>query len=191
MGRQGWTAALDGWVQIIRGPNEELPKGWAQQVSRSTEDEPRCRPRGGPTHSVDIEELGAIGDVQGLVMEVLKAELTIARTASKQPSVDVEIEQCRRFIARLERRIKELDKERMEERVLLAEAQKRLRPASGIRITGGVTSTNGRFVAVGAGALAEELQVRRAREGRCASSGQETVLPGWQLRIGKFNAPSL
>ena len=52
--------------------------------------------------------LEAMGDVKGPAVEVLKSELTKAKPASKQP-LDVEIEQCRKYSARGERRIKELD----------------------------------------------------------------------------------
>ena len=68
----------------------------------------------------------AMGDMHGLVVEVVKAELMKARTASKKPSVDVEINECRKFITTAERRIKELDTERAKECTLLAEAQEHL-----------------------------------------------------------------
>ena len=47
--------------------------------------------------------------------------------ASKKPSVEVEIDECRKFISRAERRIRELDTEREKEHVSLVEAQERLR----------------------------------------------------------------
>ena len=50
-----------------------------------------------------------LSGVVGPVVEVLKSELIKARAAAKQPAVDVEIDQCRKFIARSERRIKEMD----------------------------------------------------------------------------------
>ena len=70
--------------------------------------------------------LEAMGDVQGPAVEVLKTELTKAKSASKQPPLDVEIDQCRKYISRGERRIKELDAQRAEECALLTEAQERL-----------------------------------------------------------------
>ena len=70
--------------------------------------------------------LEAMGDVQGPALEVLKSELTKARAASKQPPLDVEIDQCRKYISRAEKRIKELDAQLEEESALLTEAQERL-----------------------------------------------------------------
>ena len=63
----------------------------------------------------------AMDDKHGPVVEVVKADLMKARTASKKPSVNVEINKCRKFITRAERRIKELDTERAKECTLLAE----------------------------------------------------------------------
>ena len=40
--------------------------------------------------------------MQGPPVEVLKAELTKARAAAKQPAVEVDVDQCRKFIARSE-----------------------------------------------------------------------------------------
>ena len=70
--------------------------------------------------------LEAMGDLQGPVVDVLKADLAKARAASKKPSVEVEIDECRKFISRAERRIRELDTEREKEKVSLVEAQERL-----------------------------------------------------------------
>ena len=70
--------------------------------------------------------LEAMGDVQGPAVEVLKSELTKARAATKQPPLNVEIDQCRKYISRAEKRIKELDAQREEESALLTEAQERL-----------------------------------------------------------------
>ena len=64
--------------------------------------------------------------MQGPAVEVPKSELTKARAASKRLAVEVEIDHCRKFIARLERRIRELDTQRAEECVLKTEAQERL-----------------------------------------------------------------
>ena len=59
-------------------------------------------------------------------MEVKKADLVKARAASKKPSVEVEIDECRKFISRAERRIRELDTEREKEQVSLVGAQESL-----------------------------------------------------------------
>ena len=89
--------------------------------------EPRCSPRDRPILSNQARE--SFGDDGGRArpaVEVLKAELTKARAAQKQPAVEVEVDQCRKFIARSERRIRELDTQRAEEGALKTEAQERL-----------------------------------------------------------------
>ena len=48
------------------------------------------------------------------------------RTASKRPPIDDEVEQCRKFITRSEKRVAELDAERAAEFSALAEAKGRL-----------------------------------------------------------------
>ena len=102
------------------------------------------------------KELEAMGD-EGPVVEVLKSELTKAKSASKQPPLDVEIDQWRKYVATGERRIKQLDSQRAEECALLTEAQERLKRlvnaqsranGSPSRIRGGyVTPANGEHVA--------------------------------------------
>ena len=49
-----------------------------------------------------------------------------ARLASKRPPIDVELEQCRKFISRSEKRVAELDAERSAEISALQEAKGRL-----------------------------------------------------------------
>ena len=102
-------------------------------------------------------------------MDVLKADLAKARAASKKPSVEVEIGECRKFISRAERRIKELDTEREKERVSLVEAQERLErlvdeqsrcpetPDTLPRVTSDRAPTNGQFVAVRARCFGERV----------------------------------
>ena len=67
-----------------------------------------------------------MSDCPGLVTDVLKQELEKARTASKRPPIDVEVEQCRKFITRSEKRVAELDAERAAEFSALTEAKGRL-----------------------------------------------------------------
>ena len=95
------------------GPKPRLSPDAAQEIAQSS--------------VTRLEKaLEAMGNVQGLAVEVVKSELTKARTASKRLAVEVEIDHCRKFIARSERRIRELDTQRAEECVLKTEAQERL-----------------------------------------------------------------
>ena len=139
-----------GWLQVIRGPRpraqqwpsaknvqtvqREVPGRWRQSKG-ATGNPQGPKPRLSPDAAREIAQssvtrlekaLEAMRDVQGPAVEVLKSELTKARAASKQPAVLVEIDQCRKFIARSERRIRELDTQRAEECVLKTEAQERL-----------------------------------------------------------------
>ena len=142
-----------GWLQVIRGPRprsqqwpsakakdpvttqREVPGRWRQSRGATVTSQvpkPRMSPdaaREKAQSSVARLEkaLEAMGDVVGPAVEVLKAELIKARAAAKQPAVDVEIDQCRKFIARSERRIKELDSQRAEESASMTEAQERLK----------------------------------------------------------------
>ena len=56
-------------------------------------------------------------------VEALKAELERTRDAAKRPPINVEVEECRKFIQRSEKRIQELDAERAAEAVALKEAK--------------------------------------------------------------------
>ena len=69
---------------------------------------------------------GVVVDVPGVATDVLKQELEKARLASKRPPIDVELEQCRKFISRSEKRVAELDAERSAEFSALKEAKGRL-----------------------------------------------------------------
>ena len=149
MGRRGWSAAPDGWVQIIRGPRPRKRCGQGQGATcqpftRSRQLQAVCSEflrADGASNSMNPDTaremaqctvvtferaLEAMGDVQGPAVEVMKTELTKAKSASKQPPLDVEINQCRKYVARGERRVKELDAQRAEECALLTEAQERL-----------------------------------------------------------------
>ena len=140
-----------GWIQILRGPRpksvqwplakdrhqpgpqEGVSGRWRQP--KSAKGAPSgSRPRINPDVAREMahtkvsrleKALEAMGDLQGPVVEALKADLVKARAASKKPSVEVEIDECRKFISRAERRITELDTER-EKEVALVEAQERL-----------------------------------------------------------------
>ena len=118
-----------GWAQRVSahpkpsaaGRAQRVPQGQHQRMNPDTAREmAQCT-------VVRLEKaLEATGDVQAPAVEVPKTELTKAKSASKQPPFNVEIDQCRKYIARGERRIKELDTQRAEECGLLTEAQERL-----------------------------------------------------------------
>ena len=59
-------------------------------------------------------------------MDALCAELKKAQSAATVPALDVQVEQCESFISRLQRRLAELDKQRVAEEELLTEARARL-----------------------------------------------------------------
>ena len=155
-------------------------------VSRpQTQDEPRC-PSSEAQSSLARpgQALGAMGNVPCLAVQVLKAEWTKARAASKQPAVDVEIDQCRNFIARSERRIKELDSQRAEECASMTQNRRsvsrgrwkhnREAPRFNHRIPGHKPADGqhvaGRKRCLGAGVAPGEANSRR----RHSASGQET-----------------
>ena len=130
-----WTSLPGGF----RFSGEARPEGvngrWRQ--SKSAKGAPQVGPRSRINPNVAREmahtkvsrlekALEAMGDLQGPVVEVLKADLAKVRAASKKPSVEVEIDECRKFISRAERRIRELDTEREKEHVSLLEAPERL-----------------------------------------------------------------
>ena len=72
------------------------------------------------------QALHLMSDCPGPAADVVKQELEKARAASKKPLIDVEVEQCRNFIGRVEKRVAELDAERAAEVKALTEAQDRL-----------------------------------------------------------------
>ena len=122
-----------GWGAACQPPNQKVPAaGRVQRVPqgrwRQTPivNPDKARKKAQSTVTRLEKALDAMGDVQGPAVEVLKSELTKARAASKQPPLDVEIDQCRKYISRAEKRIKELDAQREEESALLTEAQERL-----------------------------------------------------------------
>ena len=140
MVRKGWQSVdvPSGWIQVLQGPRpksvqwplardrlQPAPVGvsWRWRQPKSAQGEPPVRPR--PRVNPDEKALEAMVDLQGPVVDVLKADLAKARAASKKPTVEAEIGECRKFI-RAERRIEELDTEREKERVSLVEAQERL-----------------------------------------------------------------
>ena len=70
--------------------------------------------------------LEVMGDTDGPVVVCLKEELEKARNVAKQRPLQQEVEECRKFITRSEKRISELDAERSSEMKALDEAKERL-----------------------------------------------------------------
>ena len=117
-----------GWGRSVSAaqpkPVQRVPQGRWRQTPRINPD--KAHEKAQSTVTRFEKALEAMGDVQGSAVEVLKSELTKARAASKQLPLDVEIDQCRKYISRAEKRIKELDAQREEESTLFTEAQERL-----------------------------------------------------------------
>ena len=67
-----------------------------------------------------------MGDTDGVAVECLKAELEKAKKACQRPPLDIEVDECRKFIVRSEKRIAELDRERESEQSALTNAKARL-----------------------------------------------------------------
>ena len=152
-GAQGMVDVPSGWIQVLRGPRpksvqwplakdrlqpgpqEGVSERWRQPKSANGAQPGGSRQRINPDVAREMahtkvsrleKALEAMGDLQGPVVEASKADLAKARAASKKPSVEVEIDECRKFISRAERRIRELDTEREKEQVFVVEAQERL-----------------------------------------------------------------
>ena len=71
--------------------------------------------------------LEAMGGMEGPAVQAIKLELEKARTASKKPPLNVEIEEARKFITRSMRRLMEMEEERRVEERMLSEAQENLK----------------------------------------------------------------
>ena len=127
MVRKGWQSmdVPSGWIQVLRGPRPKsvqwpLAKDrvqpaqvgvsgrWRQPQSAKGAPPVGPRPRMNPDIAREMahtkvsrleKALEAMGDLQGPVVEALKADLEKAKAASKKPSVEVEIDECRKFIS--------------------------------------------------------------------------------------------
>ena len=73
----------------------------------------------------------AMGGMEGPAVQAIKLELDKARTPSKKPPLNVEIEEARKFIIRSMRRLKEMEEECQVEERLLSEAQENLKKMGG------------------------------------------------------------
>ena len=70
--------------------------------------------------------LEVMGDSEGAAVECMKLELEKARNAETRRPINVQVEECRKFIIWLEKCISELDAERESEVMALDEAKERL-----------------------------------------------------------------
>ena len=70
--------------------------------------------------------LEVMADVEGPAVDALRAELKKVQSAAVVPALDVQMERCESFISRSQRRLAELDKQRVTEEELLTEARARL-----------------------------------------------------------------
>ena len=134
---QPWCHATQGMVvnDVPTGfaPSQKWPSAPRQsQVFRRTRAVQPCSTRvPTPATSLHVRRLPSSrrcwsdGRVPGLAVDALKAELKRTRDAAKRPPVNVEVEECRKFIQRSEKRIQELDAERAAEAVALKEAKDR------------------------------------------------------------------
>ena len=137
-----------GWVQVPRGPRPPSQK-WpmAQPLQRPRQPRvspvssgaraPSARPaaRVSPDDNREAarskdekfqKALLVMGGTEGVAVECLGAELEKAKKAAQRPPLDIEVDACRKFIARSEMRIVELDRERELEQSALVENKARL-----------------------------------------------------------------
>ena len=87
---------------------------------------PRQQPRSSSPQGGQVGEgVGGDGGSEGPVVDCLRVELEKARNAAKRRPINVEVEECRKFILRSEKPISELDAERAAEVGALDEAEAR------------------------------------------------------------------
>ena len=109
-----------GWIQVLRGPRpksvqwklvkDRLQTGPQEGASGRYNQSAKGAPPVGPRQRINPDvarkmahtklsrlekALEAMGDLQGPVVDVLKADLAHAKAASKKPFVEVEIDECR------------------------------------------------------------------------------------------------
>ena len=146
MVRKGWTAmdVPSGWVQILRGPrppSQRWPQSqkpairrWRNHQSQENKVLALHQARVGPAAARDLANkivqleraVEAMGSMEGLAVQAIKLELEKARSASKKPPFNVEIEEARKFMTRSMRRLKEWKKS-VGWRTFVVEAQENLK----------------------------------------------------------------
>ena len=145
----GWRSIVpSGWVQILRWPRtrslspkspvEQRPTVGKWRNHQSLPVKPPAMPRQPrvvPAAARDLAKtriskleraLEAMGGMEGPAAQAIKVELDKAKSASKRPHLNVEIEETRKFSAHSVRRLKEMEDEGRVEEGLLSEAQKNL-----------------------------------------------------------------
>ena len=86
------------------------------------------------------QALQLMSDCPGVAVDLLKQELEGSRSVT-ETSLNVEVEQCRKFIARAEKRVAELDAERAAEFNALTKAQGRLQRSEAEQVAPGTFRT--------------------------------------------------
>ena len=133
---KGWTQmdVPSGWIQILRGPRPPSQK-WPKSSSASKRAaSPGAHGAGGEVFSqaarlkvVKLEKsLEVMGDSEDPAVECLNVELDKAWNGEKRRPINVQVEECRKFIIWSEKHISELDAEVESEVVALDEAKERL-----------------------------------------------------------------
>ena len=109
------SIGLEGWTQMdvpLGGSKFSEVPGFPRRSGQRVRQPPSAQPR--QVHT----EQEVMGDSQGPVVECMKLELEKARNGE-----NVEVEECRKFIIRPEKRISELDAERESQVMALDEAK--------------------------------------------------------------------
>ena len=152
MPRRGWTTmeVPDGWLQLFWGPRPKSER-WPLKAPQSRQKPASAvRQTGvhgmkGPTSAKSTTDavrrvspdlarkarklekaLEVMSDVDGPAVEAVRAELKVVQNAASVPTVDVQIQQCESFIIRSERRLAEIDAQRVAEQESLTEGRARL-----------------------------------------------------------------
>ena len=125
------------WVQILRGPRPPSQK-WpmAQPIVRVSHGQPSAARSSSSVRTAAVtarqkveklqQALAVMEDTGGMAVECLKEELEKAKKASQKPPLNVEVDECRKFIARSEKRLADLDQECESELSALTDAKARL-----------------------------------------------------------------
>ena len=119
--------------------------------------------------------LEVMTDVEGPAVDALRAELKKVQGAAAVPALDVQIAQCESFISRSQRRLTELEKQRVTEEELLLEAKarwERLRSeAEQVRIAPATTNTEDELARLRAQVV--ELQLAAQDRESAVSKGDQ------------------
>ena len=146
----------DGWLQLIRGPRPKSERWPRRTPQTHQKPAPAVRQPGvqggkGPRVPAKLamdpaqrvspdtaraaaqekarkleKALEVMSDVEGPVVDALRAKSKKVQSAAVVPALDVHMEQCESFISKSQRWLAELDKQRVAEEELLTEARARL-----------------------------------------------------------------